>query len=426
MVAGRTLLVSSEAIAHVRESIRLLGSHQLASGYVPANANPAATPRTRLSPRTTETVRYPSASYSLYTVLNLHDYWWHTADLGFVAECWPMICAELAWNESRTGPDGLLRTDERDGMGWRYALVCGTPSYENVVYAHALRCAAELADELGQHALASQWTEAAEAVTTALDALLFDPDSGLYELSAEQRGHTVLDANASAVHYGLLSGDRGDRALDTLLSRLDSPGGTRSIGDPVPDGQFPTIGPMMNGVLVWALADQGRTTEALRLIRSGWGPMVTGDPGMTVWEVLWRDGGLATPGINHGGGGNTSLAHPWASGPTFALSRYVLGVRALAPGYQRWLVCPQFGDLSWARGEVPTPHGPVRVRWARQARRLAVEVESPPGTTGAVSLGPIEPGAVARWNGEVVFPEPAGRSLRLGVAGPGVHRFELG
>jgi alpha-L-rhamnosidase len=59
------------------------------------------------------------------------------------------------------------------------------------------------------------------------------------------------------------------------------------------------------------------------------------------WEYVALDG---TPGL----GKATSFAHGWASGPTSALSNYVLGVRPIHPGYKTWLVEPQSGDLSWA------------------------------------------------------------------------------
>jgi alpha-L-rhamnosidase len=103
-----------------------------------------------------------------------------------------------------------------------------------------------------------------------------------------------------------------------------------------------------------------------------------------VWEALAPDGSPATR--ESAGGTFASLAHGWASGPTSALSKYVLGVRPIQPGYKTWLIEPQPGDLSWAEGRVPTPYGPIAVRWQKTPRGLRLEINVPNGTSGSVGL----------------------------------------
>ena len=75
-----------------------------------------------------------------------------------------------------------------------------------------------------------------------------------------------------------------------------------------------------------------------------------------------------------------SAAHSWSASPAIFLVREVLGVRPLEPGYRKFTVDPKPGDLSRARGEVPTPYGPIRVSWERQADgELAVSCQAPAG-----------------------------------------------
>ena len=50
-----------------------------------------------------------------------------------------------------------------------------------------------------------------------------------------------------------------------------------------------------------------------------------------------------------------------------------LGVTPAEPGFARARIAPRLGDLAWARGAVPTPHGLLRV--AIDAERI--EIESP-------------------------------------------------
>jgi hypothetical protein len=98
----------------------------------------------------------------------------------------------------------------------------------------------------------------------------------------------------------------------------------------------------------------------------------------------------------------TSLAHGWASAPTSALSKYVLGVRPIEPGYQTWLVEPQPGDLGWAAGTVPTPYGPIAVSWQLGSRGLRLEVWVPAGTRGTVGVPVSGSNPVLMDNGRTV------------------------
>ena len=62
-----------------------------------------------------------------------------------------------------------------------------------------------------------------------------------------------------------------------------------------------------------------------------------------------------------------SLCHGWASGPTAWMSEHVLGITILEPGCRVIKITPHLGDLTWAEGTFPTPHGPIKVRHDRQA-----------------------------------------------------------
>ena len=119
----------------------------------------------------------------------------------------------------------------------------------------------------------------------------------------------------------------------------------------------------------------GADDSALDLLRREWGSMATRQPG-TMWEMIddetaGRD--TVVPSVDHG----------WSSGAAAAITSYVLGVQPTAPGFSTFTVAPHPGDLSWAQGSVPTPHGPIRVSWRQSADGLSLSVVAPPGTTWA-------------------------------------------
>jgi len=66
--------------------------------------------------------------------------------------------------------------------------------------------------------------------------------------------------------------------------------------------------------------------------------------------------------------------HGWSSTPTRDLVTYVLGIRPEEPGFAVALVAPRLGDLVWARGAAPTPHGFVSVEAGRDAIESPVPV----------------------------------------------------
>ncbi len=56
-----------------------------------------------------------------------------------------------------------------------------------------------------------------------------------------------------------------------------------------------------------------------------------------------------------------SLCHGWSSGPVPFLSRKVLGVESVAPGFSKIKLTPDLGTLTYAKGTVPTPYGNIEV-----------------------------------------------------------------
>ncbi len=72
-----------------------------------------------------------------------------------------------------------------------------------------------------------------------------------------------------------------------------------------------------------------------------------------------------------------SHCHGWSAAPAYFLGAYVLGVRPLAPGFARTLISPSLGDLRWAKGSVPTPHGRIDIRAERRGSSLVARVRAP-------------------------------------------------
>lgn len=96
----------------------------------------------------------------------------------------------------------------------------------------------------------------------------------------------------------------------------------------------------------------------------------------SLWET--SDGSTA---FNRAG----SLCHAWSSVMPYYCGSELLGVAPLEPGFARFSVKPYCGKLTHASGEIPTPHGFIRVSWQLRDGMIDLELEHPEGLTPEVS-----------------------------------------
>ena len=148
--------------------------------------------------------------------------------------------------------------------------------------------------------------------------------------------------------------------------------------------------------------------------RRTWGDMLARGA-TTFWE---HSNPNLPPGMKVSWG--TSYCHGWAAGPVYLLPAYVLGIRPLTPGFEKVLIAPQPGDLTWAEGKVPTPHGPVSVRWSTAQGQLRLTINSP----SPVRLDLPSPAAAhVLVNGASAKPNKENQALYLDLPA-GAHEIE--
>jgi hypothetical protein len=77
--------------------------------------------------------------------------------------------------------------------------------------------------------------------------------------------------------------------------------------------------------------------------------------------------------------------HAWGAAPANLISRYILGVRPLQPGYSEILIAPQLGALAWVRGKVPTARGPVVIE-AKAEKAYTLDVIIPSSAKARIQV----------------------------------------
>ena len=142
----------------------------------------------------------------------------------------------------------------------------------------------------------------------------------------------------------------------------------------------------------------GQATRGLDLMRAAWGwnlnnPYSTQS---TFLEGYLSDGSF-TYQYPYGYGGDssyTSHAHGWSTGPTDALTTYIVGLQLTQPGGSSWAIAPQFGDLTSAEAGFTTPLGQFQASWNTTPTGYTLSWNTPSGTTGSLALPVGTSGAI--------------------------------
>lgn len=350
-------------------------------------------------------------SFTAWWVVGLGEYLLYTGDTGFVTPLLPVARRAVQFFLDRC-PDGVLwKTDDYDGapaFNWHPPdKAVGVDGFSNVAFYAALRALAVLErDVAGDTAAAARLDARADRVRTGLIAALWDPGAGAMRLNSDdpRRDHAA-DVNAGVLERELLDPAQAISAMAFLEHQLGTPFGTAT--SELPDNPYMTryISPFLLAHEALGRFRYGDGAGALRVIRTAWTHMLDHGPG-TAWEEIGLDGKPANPrpGTSLDDTGFVDLVHAWSTAVP-ALSEHVLGVRPVANGYQQWAVTPEPVDLQWAQGDVPTPAGPLSVRWRRgnDDASFVITIEAPAATTGRVAVPLLGESRTIAMDGMIVW-----------------------
>lgn len=134
----------------------------------------------------------------------------------------------------------------------------------------------------------------------------------------------------------------------------------------------------------------GQATRGLDLMRLAWGWYLNNPYGTqsTCIEGYLNDGsfGYQYPFAYGNDSSYTSHAHGWSTGPTDALTTYIVGLQLTTPGGSTWRIAPQFGDLTSAEAGFTTPMGQFQSSWSTDQTGYQISWSTPLDTTGTLVL----------------------------------------
>ena len=292
--------------------------------------------------------------------------WMWSGDTAALAEFYEPICKVKLLEKYRRDSDGLLvtggerprgkavrangaadivdwPTGERDGFVFKEA-----NAVVNAFYYRNLLQIAEFALALHKPGDAGFYGHRARDVRKAYHVAFFDAKRGVYR-DGIGTDHASLHANAAALACGLVSPRDAKRVAKYCISK--------GMACSVYFAQY-----LLEGLFKADEADAAIALMTASGDRSWLGMMEQGaTTTMEAWAVKYKP--------------NLDLCHAWGTAPLNVISRYVLGVTPMEPGFAKIRVRPQVGSLTRVEGKVPTAKGPVTVRV--EGGVLMVDVPAP-------------------------------------------------
>ncbi len=304
--------------------------------------------------------------------------------------------------EWRAREDGLLKTDgmanRNDIVDWPEGERDGYDRREvntviNSFYYLNLNQMADMAKALGKNAEAEDYRKKAETVKKRFNEVLFDDDK---YIDGEDSHHSALHANMLPLAVGLVPEDQVKSVADFVISR--------DMACSVYGAQY----------LLEGLYKADEAQAALDLMTStkkrSWYNMI--DAGSTITMEAWDN--EFKP--------NQDWNHAWGAAPANIISRYLLGVRPLEPGFAKALIQPQPASLKNVKGVVPTIRGPITVIIKNEDRKFMMGVEIPANMTAKIGIPHINKSSdTVQLDGKPVTAEVGGAYLYIDNVGSGQH-----
>ncbi|MEN8660986.1 MAG: alpha-L-rhamnosidase C-terminal domain-containing protein [Lentimonas sp.] len=331
--------------------------------------------------------------------------WMHTGDTKWLAPRYESLKTKMLLERAR--PDGLIGSNakqvKRDDIvdwpkGERDSYVF-TPvnTVVNAFHLRVLAQMAELADALDKPSEAAEYLQRARATQAVFQDTLFDKASGLYRDGIDT-DHSSLHANLFPLAFGIVPVELRQYITEWLS--------TRGMACSVYAAQY----------LLEGLFENGADSTAIELMIAdndrSWKHMV--ESGTTIsweaWDMKYKP--------------NQDWNHAWGAAPANILPNYVLGARALHPGWKTARIRPHTGGLSYAKGKVPTPEGPIMISW-ENVDTFVLSLTLPNGMNAQVELPHRDGASGVTLNGEVVAAKLVDGKWILGSPIAGKVQFEV-
>ncbi|CAN8097867.1 unnamed protein product [Discula destructiva] len=370
-VAVPSTFVSVGDLASVKNALQAMYNNQNADGSFPEAGPPL--------------LQQGSDTYHMWTMIGTYNYLLYTNDTDFLALNYAGYLRAMDFIYGKVlEPGGLLNVSGvRD---WARLTVSFNMTEAQMILYRTLNTGADLATWQGDNANSTLWAARAVALQNATMSHCYDAPYGAFRDNATLTTLHPQDANSMSILFGLV--DAQSPVAQSISTRLTD--NWTPIGAETPE--LPNnISPFISSFEIQAHLTAGQTARALDLMRTSWGWYLNNPNGSqsTVIEGYLTNGSFgyrAARGYDYDSS-YVSHSHGWSSGPTSALTEYVLGLAVTGRVGSSWRFAPQYGDLGFAEGGFMTSLGKFQAKWTAPRNGSSwAWVSTPEGTTGTLTL----------------------------------------
>ena len=304
--------------------------------------------------------------WAFHLIFMAHADYRHTGDRQWLATRYESLKPKLLPERARE--DGLLvsneaqvkKTDivdwpgsERDGFAFKVV-----NTVVNAFHIRALGMMAEMAAALGREKDATDFKAMEAKAHAAFQLKLYDPAKGAYR-DGEGTDHNSQHASLFPLAFGLVPVEYTPAVVGFVQKR--------GMACSVYAAQY-----LMEGLFAHQAG-----ARALELITAptdrSWRHMVESGTTITweAWDQKYKP--------------NQDWNHAWGAAPANLLPRFVLGAEPLTAGWKQARIRPQTGALTFAKGKIPTPRGPITIAWENGAF-FQMKLTLPAGMTAQLEL----------------------------------------
>ena len=335
-----------------------------------------------------------SDTYHLWTLIGADQYVTRTGDLHWLRQHWPQYRKGVEFARNKIDANGLFfLTETYDSAS---QLPKGENLAANVLLWSTLDQGSRLAHLLGDTATEASYRTAADELRQKIYGAFWDAGAGAFR---NYPGSALIpqDGNDFAVWLGLVTDPAQLQSIQAVRAAARGPLGTQR---PEHKNQLDMFDASIEVHEQFMTDTAAADTSAVDLIKTTWGYQL-GAPqgtGSTFWESMRDNGCICSSYV--------SLAHGWSTGPTSALTDYVLGLQSTGVGGTSWTWMPHPSGLRYAQGRLTLPTGALTASWTRDtAGRLQATLRAPRDTAGTIAVpagadATVTIGQQVVWHGE--------------------------
>lgn len=269
----------------------------------------------------------------------------------------------------------------------------------NAFYYRALIIMKKLADDLGNVADSKFYGQKAIAVKKAYQKAFFDTNQNIY-VDGVGTNHASLHANMFALAFGLVD-DEHKKTVNAFVK-------SRGMACSVYGSQF-----LLDAIYNAGDGDYGLSLLTSKTDRS-WYNMIRVGSTITLeaWDNKYKP--------------NQDWNHAWGAAAANIISRKLMGVEPLTPGWTTFCVKPQIGSLINASINVPTVKGTINVAYQQDEKHFEMNITIPANTVGQIYLPLKNAKKYQVWmDDKKVKSHTAGQWVLLDNVGSGDYRFKI-